>query len=92
MAEIDKIGDEINQLEAKGTVQKEKSIKPGTGSLRKSTCLTTPSLTKTQRDRIHVNKIRNEKWYKTAETEETQKISLDLTTNDITGNEIVAVT
>jgi hypothetical protein len=75
--EIIKLRDEINEIEAKKTMQK--SMKQKDGSLKRKNKIDKPlaNLTKMRREKTQISKIRNEKWEITANNTEIQGIFRD---------------
>ena len=67
------IGDEINQLETKRTIQRINKTKSWFCERIKKIDKSLVKQTKGQKDSIQINKIRNEQGDITTETEETQK-------------------
>jgi 5'-3' exonuclease len=69
--------DEINEIEAKKTMQK--SMKQKDGSLKRKNKIDKPlaNLTKMRREKTQISKIRNEKWGITANNTEIQGIFRD---------------
>jgi hypothetical protein len=83
--EIIKLGAEINQVETKGTIQRINQTRSWFFEKIKKIDTPLAKLSRGHRDRILINKIRNERRDKTTETKEIQKILLKKTIFNKTG-------